>query len=1519
MTNIEMKIKKWIELIQTEKLSGLPEDIQANVLAKNDKVNKQIFKLLLYLSHTADKCDKRNQTMGMEIYKLTCTLCTILTDIPDNNKFVCSLFHIINCLLMMYMFDQAYKVCFYLKTEALYYSHEYVSDILVKIAHLWYNVTNTEFLVLQKSLSNTEQYLQLKNIIKYELEVIQIVHKNPTKQLLTRTSTYLDKIVSTSKNPNVCFFDFSAFIVECLSQTKMHLNSDEKYTVCRHMLHITNTIICGSINDEYLKSAMKILNTIKDHFKKVLSQDEECYQSFMAFEFLCDALAKPIECLVENDVKQVQQMTDIYIKLTGKYGYTGSVKWITFSIIQILDPLFVYWDTCIKTGRKIYLRNDLLLEIMKLVGHTSMCFIKQTLDKCTSCQNEECTIRKNIYNAVVIKIICMNFIIKLSTDDLSRDIYRLAKKFLEQNIELIMEMKNNKCKCWTQVWSATSALIYNFSIMYDSFQEESLSLISLLFTSTVRFNVSQLKSHCGRQNSVCFILHRISSYYYNHGLYREAMTAVALNALLSYNDSESKAFRTWANIKHKSVASKEIMEMTILACLKRDKPMFKELGLSIELLKYDLVEICLREVKGLQDAKVNLSTAIHKVLSEMKVLNATAIQYARAVQMLVFHLLHFDYDEDLDCLKQALANLKQVKTDSSILCLQANLEFYMFVTHLHAMNKKTRMEMENTKFALHALKVNVIEETESPDVVPAYSMINIKEDFRLMKYFQLPLKKWSKCFKQNLKEIAKGHESIVTLHTLIIAGEYARLYRYEECEVDIWKFVYALASELKNNFAIIYVTGRCIALRHINDEWITTAKKLAIKLKDTSDDDTIYAIAIFWISLSDFYFECNMYDEARKLLNESAKLPGISFFNNIAVYLYRLDRILYNCHLYKETMEHKEYTRYIVETLYTLVNLNEELSERRWNPQDKHLLGFDMLFSATVNLSLRMNSLLSFREIGAHLVRRLKTAQALGATMRVAEILKSLCYIDLSRIQLNDCEVKLQGLEYILNIESFKASMNCSNIKNNSENVLSTPIRVIDPIRDVPQNDTSPVLRNKVFDLPEFMCHNNCSCYFCQNVSYHYLVFTSTHIRAQLYALQENIAASLQHFNGAFKIKEKLMKTEKYKLKCNDAYVSWQERFYSIDYVLLLINFSYFWRNYLNKREEKLVSMILLVSRICEMYKLNGHPIYMAAKELMLDYHFQKIFDSSDYSKFTVPDVSSIDTSKYEHESNVEGSICVTPNVSNPRTKKPVTLQRNRTPPLLKLTKVNIEFSDEEDNVPSPPARQKMTRSRGRLTRRKLLEEEYSDPVSQMKEISKQSNTNLSLEELNDMKENNSIISIKDMIKKITLLAPDISEYLSKTVDEVDEPITTKNVQKLIDTVESLKANVASGKKTKKTRSLKLHSGDCDKINQVIMLFKDFEINEGKNNSNVINKNDVTPERDEKSVTSVMANPLTCHEQNKINEENSIEKLQQNNLDNLKKTSTSESSSLRITRKSAKQTILNKETHSAKSKKLKKK
>ncbi|XP_029041075.2 uncharacterized protein LOC114875210 [Osmia bicornis bicornis] len=1485
--NIESKIKKWIESVQKEQLESVIEDIQEIVSTNiSGRANKYIFKLLLYLSHTADKCDKDNKDIGKEIYRLTCLLCSVLIEVPDSNKYVSSLYHIIRCLLEMFMFKEAFKICVYLKEE--HYARDTVNDVLIKISHLWYDAVRCVLDCLQDEPSYFENYHVLKNIIRYELEMIQIAHKNFTKYFLMKISSYLNEILSIKQEPNIYFTDFYTFIVEYISETELVLNMDEKYVISRHVFHITSKIICENINEKCLNSVTNIVNTISKHFKTMLLKDEECYQCFLLLESICLILLKPVEYLEECTVKNIQNFCDNYLEIVKKFGYIGSLKWATFSIIQILESLFMYWEICVKTEKKTFLKNDILLQVMNMISHVSICFIKQISDKCKSCQNENCTIKRDMYNAVVTKIRCVNLISKFSADDLSKDICVLAQKFLEQNVADIYEMKKNECKCWTQLWSTCSAMIYNLCIKFDRFYEESVSLCSLLCTSIIQFEDVQSKSrYINLKNPLCSALYRLSSIHYNQGMYREAMTVTALNALLSYNDTDSKAFRMWANIKHKSITSKEVVEMTIVTCLKKDKGRIKELGLSEELSKHDLIEVCLREVADLQEARVNLSDAIRKVLNEMKALKATPIQYARAVQMLVCHLLNFDYNEDIsECLKQGISSLKQIKGNNFVLCLQANLEFYIFINQLSAVNKQTQTEMENSKFALHAPKVSEIGENESRDVVPAYTMINIKEDSKLLSYLQKPLKKWSKCFQQNIEEVAYGYEPLMTLRTLITAGEYAHLHRYQDCEINIWKLAYALASELKNNYAIIYVIGRSISVRHIDYEWINTGKKLANELDDSQDKDIIYAIAIFWISLSDFYFECNMYSEARELLNKSRKLPGISFFSNIAVYLYSLDRILYNCYLYEESIKHEEYTRYIIETLYTMVNLNEELSTRKWKPQDKYLFGFDILLSATVNLSPRMNSLLSFREIGGHLVRRLKTAQTLGAVARVAEILKAFCYIDLSRSQLSDCEVKLQGLEHILNIETFKASMNSNSAKLLSENVLLTPVRVVDPIRDIPQNDASPILRNKVFDLPEFMRHKDCNCYICKNVSYHYLVFSSTHIRAQLYALQRNITASLQHFHGAFKIKENLMKLEKRTSKNQNQYISWQERFYSVDYILLLINFTYFLRSYSSSKQEEIINVISLAIQICDMYKLKGHPIYMAVKELMIDYRFQKTFDNSASATFTVPDPADIDISPYVNESRKEANICVTPANNNVRTKKPITLRRNRTPPLLKLTKVSMNFSDDEgSDSSSPPSRHKRTRSHSKLIGRKILDEEYLDNSTKRKE----SQSSLLSKQINDVKEQNvNNISMKDIVEKVTSVVPDVSEYLYKIVDEIDESATDKSIQKLIDTVENLRIKTASQKYTRKTRlSKQLTSSDCNKIIQTIELFKDLTITDRKDNGK-----DITAENNESSSCKTTEESNTS----KLDQDNSLFLNRSDKIENLKKIQRNESTKLRVTR-----------------------
>lgn len=269
---------------------------------------------------------------------------------------------------------------------------------------------------------------------------------------------------------------------------------------------------------------------------------------------------------------------------------------------------------------------------------------------------------------------------------------------------------------------------------------------------------------------------------------------------------------------------------------------------------------------------------------------------------------------------------------------------------------------------------------------------------------------------------------------------------------------------------------------------------------------------------------------------------------------------------------------------------------------------------------MRVNNLLSFREISSHLVRRVKSAQSLGAVMRTAELLKSLCYIDLSRAKLDDCEVKLQGLEHMLDIETFQLSMQTQLNPEASTHLAVSPARIVDPVRDVPQRDASPVLGKKIFDLPKFTLHKNCSCYKCKNASYQYLVFTTTCIRAQLYALQYHNTVALDHFYGAFKIRQKLFREEETVLPGNQLYnevgvkqFSWQARTYITDYVQLLVDFSYFLEANVMLKQQNASDIANLAINVCRKYQLEKHPVYILAEEVVLNSAFQTMLESPGY------------------------------------------------------------------------------------------------------------------------------------------------------------------------------------------------------------------------------------------------------------------------------------------------------------------
>lgn len=714
------------------------------------KLNRYIFKLLLYLSHTADKCNKQDDTIGKKIAKLAKLLCSLLIEVPDDKTYVISLYHIIRCLISFNLYEDAADICCYLQPGDLYSPKNDAMELLTKIVSLWRNPINNIYSLITDSLS-IENYNNLKSIIRHEIKMIQIAYKNYTQHLIMRISTHIDKIAAVDKGKDIYFDDFYKYILNYLTEVQLCLDKDEKYVIYCYILHIICRIICKNINISRIKDAVKTLNKLCSYFKDLLKEDEECYQCFQQFQNLCVIFLTPTENFVNDNVKNIEDFIICDKKIAQKYGYTGSLKLNAFRIGEIIEPMFAYWETCIKIDKQKFLDTDIISETIRLIVHISLFLMKDVSNKCKACLDDKCTVKRDLYNTIILKCRCIHFLSKFPKKTLPEKLCVLAGQILEQNVALISEMKECKCKCWTQLWTTCGALIYNMAIASEHVYKESVHLFSMLCTCIFRFQGIESKSnYLSLENPTSSILHRLCATHYTNGMYREAMSASALNGLLTYNTQYTKAFDMWINIK-KKCASEKIAELTMLECLRDDKKKNKisEVGFTIDFSKYDLIELCMHEARSLLEEKIEFADGVSAVLQEFRQLKPTNYQYAHMIQLLGHYLLSSEHNSlVLKYHEQAISDLKKDRSNSvAILCLEVNLAFFTFVEELYIMNKQTLMEMENTKFALYAPKLLEVRETKSPAVVPAYTMLNIKKDSSLMLSLQKCLNKWNKLLK----------------------------------------------------------------------------------------------------------------------------------------------------------------------------------------------------------------------------------------------------------------------------------------------------------------------------------------------------------------------------------------------------------------------------------------------------------------------------------------------------------------------------------------------------------------------------------------------------------------------------------------------------------------------------------------------------------------------------------------------------------------------------------------------------
>ena len=1154
-----------------------------------------LMKLLVYLTHAADKSDKSDKNTGHEIWTIATCLCSKMSCISDEKKFFASVFYITSSLISMGLHSQAMEVCDFVLNGTFIDKEINSSDTYSKILNLW-RKTAVEFMNNMKIL-NREDCESLAVIVKYELNVTKLAYESYSQHIMYRILVYCESLSAKMKEFTSYRNDFHDSMLDFIIHSKITLNDESANKTFRSICRIIAESLLIEVNKSKIGSIEREISKWFEAFRSFVSRTsfERCYR---LYEKLCRSLLRPIEKFSANTIEEINSCRENLRSMINEHGTEESSLYL-YSVIALLQVMFPYWENTMKSPQVAnYVTTDMIVATMKLIDEQSEIFDAFKLTDCR-CNAEKCIVDRDLYNSVTMKSRGLSFIARAITLNINDEICAIILNFGNKCVTRIAKLKNLGCGNWIKLWKACGAHAYNIAIACESrFHNTSVELYRLICVNFVKFEgLHGEQPILSRQIAMPTILHRLSSVCYRNGRYEEAMMSCSLNGLLSLKIPDSKAYQIWGTIKTKEKSAERI---TIIQYLKSKEKEIEKIS-HFNLRDYDLVEVCMRELQGLQETRVNVSTSMIAVLDEMEKLKVSAETYAKGVQLLGYHGLNFQSDVSImKYVQKAISAYKrEAKPSISFRLIYGHLKFYEFVDSLREYAIQTSKEMEVATRTCEAGSLSPLE-----SFVPSYSTINLTVTTSLALSLSHALNAWS-----NINHTPPSHPWIITqtLHVLLIIGEYARLYGFESSEVRAWKMAFDLARELDDRRAIIYIAARNLSNSRENRELIEEADKSVKIIEKLDDPELRIIIRRYRLCLADFYFRKGEHKRARMLFNIVTSDPDFTFLTDLGNSFLRID-IMMNYFLSDtESVDQSTYIEMIVKSLYTMISMKDIEDTVPWGYKEEQLFSCDILLTFTNNFALRMNSLLSFREISAHLLRRLTLSHKLVAAMRVAECLKSLCYIDLSREHLEDCEAKLQGLEHILEIEALDLPKK-SKLTSSLNLHAASQSYVVEAVRDLGQNDASPILRKKAFELPEFIDHiHSCTCMKCKNRRYQHLVFAATHIRAQLFSLQRNTNAAFEHFYGALKIRKNILDREK-SIGCG------QNQQDIVEYVLFHLDYCRFLRWAMPEKRDHGIKIALDALELCNRYNLKSHPVFISVNEVLFEYRHEDLYTADDYS-----------------------------------------------------------------------------------------------------------------------------------------------------------------------------------------------------------------------------------------------------------------------------------------------------------------
>ncbi|CAD6211269.1 GSCOCG00010980001-RA-CDS, partial [Cotesia congregata] len=1042
------------------------------------------------------------------------------------------------------------------------------------------------------------------------------------RKLICDLISYLSTIKSYNDEKYTEVFQsfIMKIVIKMLTDTKISLGIKEKYESYNSFLQLINGMLLDKINIKKVNTiSEKEIKQLFDAFRKSVYENVEINDCLKLYEQICLIFLRPVSAFDKVTVDTVDNYIQTFNEIVQKYGIQNAVSKNLNQVSVLLKFVFIYWQKYTETEEEFEIPVKLIPKLLSLINHQAALFSQLEISSCYRCSSNKCNVNKDIYKTILIKIRILSLLTQIEAT--LKYFRQIGLSLFKDCINIVSELKDNDCEFWLKSWSLCSSAIFRLIIQYhDNYYEDYVLFSELLCTKIKSFGVETLFKP--EENFLAICLHRLGCTHYRNKNYKDAMEVASLSAYVGLSTGQNSSFRTWANCKSQNPSKQSI---TMVECLESSN-FAARFGITISLNNFEKKQLTLLEIKFLENCPMNMVSSIIVSIKFLEKLNPDTIEYAQAIHMLSYHQLNIENLQlSGEFLTSAKLKFNKVEFTSSRQLIYSILLFYSFAEKLADICNTIKTQM----------LTSTMQGDSTSNVDLDYSLMNITIFSDLEASLKQVLECWATYCEQEglIESFGKFLTPNMMIRLVIMAGEYAKFYHFLGAEISAWKLAMSLAKKFKDDLSIIYICARGIMSKYLNFQWIALAEQSADKLKDSNDEEIIESIILFKLSLSTYYYNLGYIKKSNNLFHKTLKNLLTTYKEIYPAYIYAMDILLVRM-IYDNCCIELEYKKAIIDCLDGVLQKQNNFLSLHNLPQGYLLYKLDIALDFMSHVSQSINSLKSYEQISMYFTHSLRTVHQLGSTLRVAECLKNLCFVNLWCNQLKDCEVNLQKLKSILKLDSSNFDEG-TNSKNDVNIVCDNSLKPVKVVRDIPQSDASVVLLTETFSSLGLKKHDkNCkcfNCFKCENFAYNYYVFSYTHISAKLYAALNNVEQAVDHFYEAMEIVKKLI----------DAQV---ENFETISlwymhFVLFLLDFAKFIKDSKSQTGADTQSIIDYAISICIRYNIKNHLIYLRVKELVSEDDFQN--NCPDYAGygvlFVAPDAEEEIVSK---KMTFEGDVC---------------------------------------------------------------------------------------------------------------------------------------------------------------------------------------------------------------------------------------------------------------------------------------